>query len=162
MTAPPSLRRAPWRDIWIHPRKTLRELVVGGPNHAALVFPVAWGVVQSLLQGAQNNVGARAPIPLIIGITFAIGGVWGVLQVHLVPGLVYLVGRWTGAKSHYYAVRTAVAWGMLPAATSHVLWMLGTLAFGSAFFLNDQDLAAAARPDLLIGVGLLYLPPAAL
>jgi hypothetical protein len=162
MTAPPPLKRAPWRDIWIHPRRTVRELVAAGPNHAALLFPVAWGVVQSLFQGAQNNVGARAPVALIVVMTFAIGSVWGLLQVHVLSGLVYLVGRWTGAKADYYPVRTAVAWGTLPAAASLVLWMLGTLAFGRALFLNDQSLAATRRPDLLIGIGLIYLTTAAL
>jgi len=162
MTASASLSVVPWRDIWVHPRSTLRAVTAAGPNHRALIFSAGWGVVQSLFQASQNNVGLRAPLLWILVAALVIGAIWGLLQVFLLSGLVYIVGRWTGVVTTYYPVQTVFAWGTLPVAASLVLWLGAALILGRPLFLSDQAMAATGRPDLLIGVGVLYLVTGAL
>jgi len=157
MTVDHSRRLSPWRDIWVHPRSTLRAVAAEGPNHRALIVSAGWGVVQSMVQGAQNNMGLRAPLLLIVLTAIVIGSVWGLLQVSLLSGLVYLVGRWTGLSATYYGVRTALAWGTIPAGASLPLWLGAAVLFGRRLFLSDQALAGSGQPLILLGIGLLYL-----
>jgi len=157
VTAPAFATPTPWRRIWTRPRATLRSLVDAGPNHSALIISAGWGVVQSLLQGAQNNVGARAPVFAILLMAIPIGALWGLLQLYLLTGLFYLVGRWTGARVPFNHVRSVVAWASLPLAATLGLWLVGTLVFGRSFFLDVDVVAATEQPGLLLSLGILYL-----
>ena len=157
MTATALPKPAPWRHIWTQPRATLRGLVDSGPNHSALIISAAWGVVQSLFQGAQNNVGARAPVWAIVLMAIPIGAIWGLLQLYLLTGLVYVVGRWTGARAPFGHLRTVVAWASFPLAVTLVPWLLGTLLFGRFFFLSADAAATTGSVGLLLGIAVLYL-----
>jgi hypothetical protein len=93
----------------------------------------------------------------ILLMAIPIGTLWGLLQLYLLTGLFYLVGRWTGARVPFNHIRSVVAWASLPLAATLGLWLLGTLVFGRSFFLNAEVVTATGQPGLLLSLGILYL-----
>jgi len=121
-----------------------------------LLLAAGSGVIQSMVQGNSNQVGARAPGSAILLAAVLVGAVWGLLQLHLVAALLYLVGKWTGAPAHYSGLRTALAWAAVPQIAILPFWILGTLIFGR-FLYVDPELALARMPLAALAQGLLIL-----
>src|SRR5437016_10455153 len=99
MTTVTSLSPRPWLDIWLHPRATVRGLLGESPLYLELLLVAGSGVVQSMVQATSTQVGARVPGSTILLMTIVVGAAWGLLQLHVVATLLFLVGRWTGAPA---------------------------------------------------------------
>lgn len=156
MSNPPIAQLNPWIRIWLHPRVTIRALVASTPLYQVLLLAAGSGVVQSMVQGYSNHIGARFSGPTILLATICIGGIWGLLQLHLFASLLYLVGRWTGAPSPFTTLRTALAWAAIPQIVLLAFWMPATLIFGR-FLYMPPGMVAPRMPLALIAQGLLSL-----
>jgi hypothetical protein len=106
----------------------------------ALVFPAASGVVQSFLQGTTNNVGSRASALMILAFAVPIGVVWGLFQLHVLAGLLYLVARSGDDRIPYTRLRYVVALASAPTAYALVAWILGAVFLGRAEFVTGATL----------------------
>ena len=153
----PHLSPKPWLRIWIHPRSTVRELLVAPSGLTIWVLAMVSGIGQSLVQGAQNNVGAKAPVLTILSVSALVGAIWGLLQLHVLALLLYLVGRWTSGKATFQQVRAVIAWAEIPHVVLVASWLLGTVFFGRLLFVNTEALGASPPPALLFGMMLVYL-----
>ena len=156
MTTPPPTSLHPWLRIWTQPRATVRQVLGHSPLYLNLLLVAGSGVVQSMVQGLSNHVGARMPGYLILLGTLLIGAVWGVFQVHLVATPLYYVGRWTGAPARFADLRTALAWAAIPQVTILPFWVIATLLFGR-FLYVDPRLALTRMPLAALAQGLLSL-----
>ncbi len=153
---PPLDQPNPWLRIWLHPRVTIRALAASTPLYQVLLLAAGSGVVQSMVQGYSNHIGARLSGTIILLATICIGGVWGLLQLHFFAGLLYLVGRWTGAPSPFSTLRTALAWAAIPQIVILALWMTATIVFGR-FLYMPPEMVAPRMPLALLAQGLLSL-----
>lgn len=82
-----------WRDATLRPRTPLPKLVREGSHLVAVTFPAAWGALQSFMQAAGNNVGARSSLLTTLGAAIPIGALWGLIQVHLAALPLWVVAR---------------------------------------------------------------------
>ena len=153
----PTVAGSPWLRIWTHPRSTIRDLLIGPPSPAIWGLAVLNGIAQSLVQGAQNSVGARAPVAVILPSTILVGAIWGILQLHLVSGLLFLVGRWTSGRATFRQMRTVVAWSTVPQSVVVATWLIGTAVFGRLLFVDVDALGATPPPALALGMLLIFL-----
>lgn len=129
-----------WRDATFRPIAGLPARIRGQPTALALIFPAASGVVQSFLQGTSNNTGASASVPMILGIAFPVGIVWGLIQLHVVAGVLYLVARSGDDRIPYTRLRHMVALASAPTAYALVAWLLGAAFVGRAEFVSGTTL----------------------
>jgi len=142
--------------IWTHPRATVRELLGHSPLYVELLLVAGSGVIQSIVQGMSNHVGARLPGFIILLGTLVIGTLWGLLQLHVIATPLYYVGKWTGAPARFRDLRTALAWAAIPQVAILPFWLLGTLVFGR-FLYVEPELALARMPLAVLAQGLLSL-----
>ena len=156
MTTPTQTSPSPWLHIWVHPRATVRGLLGNSPLYVELLLAAGSGVVQSMVQGNSNQVGARIPGSAILVASLVVGAAWGLLQLHLVAALLYLVGKWTGAPAPFSGLRTALAWAAVPQIAVLPLWVLGTLIFGRLLYM-DAELALARMPLAVLAQAILVL-----
>jgi len=134
--AAPQVSSRPWLSIWTHPRSTYRALLDAPPRGVEWLLIMTSGFAQSMVQGYQNNIGAKGSLLLIFTMSALVGSIWGLLQYHLITGLLYLVDKWTGGRATYRELRTATAWAALPQVVVVAAWILGAAAVGRALFID--------------------------
>lgn len=145
-----------WFQMWIRPRATVRSLITNKATAGAILLSLASGVLQSLVTGATNYAGAPYGRVGVLAIAFPIGVSWGLLQLHLIAGLLYQVANWTGMPVRFRELRIAIGWSNLPMSAGFGLWLLSTLFMGASLYLDPE---AVALSDPLAGllIGLIYL-----
>lgn len=104
------------RAIWIHPRRTLREILSVNPKHYVLLLAALIGIkgmfdgiVQSEPLAAENIGSIEAFVIALIA-----GPILGIGMVYLYAWLYKLTGRWFGGVGTVRTLATAVAWGSVP------------------------------------------------
>jgi len=156
VTAPELLAPSPWLQIWTRPRAAIRGVVDQGRLLAAVLLSVGSGVVQSLVTGANHQVGARFTAPVILLIAVGVGTLWGLFQLSLLAGLLYIVARWTGSAVPFRQLWTALGWANVPQCAALVLWLIGTLILGRSLYLDPEVVGATAPLSALL-IGLVAL-----
>ncbi len=152
----------PWKEAWRHPRLAQRRALREGSFLSLLPLPLAAGVVASLTQGAQSNLGARglaAEWILIFGLLF--GSLWGLVALFALSGLLYLTARRDEAKVPFREIRTVVALSRAPLATAFLFWLTATITIGSDLYVDVTVAPASFGPVILLEIALLYLATAA-
>jgi hypothetical protein len=124
-----------WKEITLRPRVTFPKYLDDETRLAVFGFPVAFGVLQSLVQAASNSVGASASVLLIWGGAIPIGAVWGIVQLHLVSGAIWLFLR-SSSATPFSRVRYVVALASAPGSYALVAWAMSSVAFGQILFVD--------------------------
>lgn len=104
------------RAIWIHPRRTLREILAVNPRHYVLLLAALIGIkgmFDGIVQSeplASKDIGAleASAIALIAGPILGVG------MVYLYAWLYKLTGRWFAGVGTVRTLAAAVAWGSVP------------------------------------------------
>jgi hypothetical protein len=135
--------------MWFAPRRTLRTILDSGDRRAVLPLAALLGVSQSLDQAANHDAGAGAGLPLILAAGLGVGAVAGPVVVLAAGWLVRWTGSWLGGAGTARDVRTALAWGQVPAVSALPLWIPVILAGGRHVFRVDPDLPASAAFTVL-------------
>jgi len=115
------------------------------------------GIGQSMVQSAQNNVGVRAPVLMILPATALVGAIWGLLQIHILTWFLWAAGRVTNGPATFRQVRISLAWAQVPHVVLVVCWLLAAIVFGRLFFLNPDNLGLNPPMLLLAGITAVYL-----
>jgi len=110
-----------------------------------------------MVQGAQNNVGAKAPLLVLLPVCALVGAIWGLLQMHVLALFLFIVGRVTTGPATFRQVRMVLAWAEVPHTVLVACWLLGAIVFGRLFFLNPEGLGLNPPPALLLGMLFVYL-----
>lgn len=137
-------------SMWFAPRRTLRAILDSGDRRAVLPLAALLGVSQALDQAANHDAGARTGVVEILGAAIASGAVGGVLVLFLAGWLVRWTGSWLGGRGSDSDMRTALAWGQVPALSALPLWVPVVLAGGREVFRADPDLSASAAVTVLV------------
>ncbi len=152
----------PWKETWLHPRLAQQRALQRGTLLPLLPLPLAAGVVASLTQAAQSNLGARgASVETLLVMGLLIGSAWGLLMLFLTSGLLYLTARRDDEKVPFREIRTVVALSRAPLATALVFWLTATLTIGPDLYVDLTVVPTSLGPAALFEVALLYLATAA-
>ncbi|HWO90069.1 MAG TPA: YIP1 family protein [Gemmatimonadales bacterium] len=147
----------PWRGVWRQPRATVREQLANGNPLTILVLPATSGIVEALLHASANNFGARAGAMWILLMAAWAGGLWGLLRLHMVSGVIYFLQRLGGDTVPFARIRTAISVSSAPLATAFLFWVTASITVGRDVFISPDALAASLPPSLLLQSLLLYL-----
>ena len=134
---------APWLRIWTHPRVTIREQLARGSSAAVWIIPLFSGIAQTLVRVADRDLGLRASAGMILVLAIPIGAIWGVVQLYILAGLLYLVERANKGRATFGQLRIALAWAAVPQVVVVAIWIIGTLLAGR-FLYMDPDRAVAS------------------
>lgn len=147
--APAAARQERFLSLWFAPRRTLRAVLDAGDRRAVLPLAALLGVSQALDQAANHDAGARASLPAILAAGIASGAVAGILVLFLAGWLLRWTGSWLGGRASAADVRTALAWGQVPAVSALPLWVPVILAGGREVFRAAPELSASATATVL-------------
>ncbi|HVO45577.1 MAG TPA: hypothetical protein VMT29_04510 [Steroidobacteraceae bacterium] len=152
----------PWKEAWRHPRLAQQRALREGSFLSLLPLPLAAGVVASLTQGAQSNLGARGiSVAWVLLAGIVLGSLWGLLTLFAMSGLIYLTARRDEAKVPFREIRTVVALSRAPLATAFLFWLTASLTLGPDLYVDMTVVPSSFGPVVLLEVGLLYLATAA-
>lgn len=147
-----------WQKATLRPRSGLPHLVHEEPRLLVLLFPITWGVVQSLMQGASNNIGLQGSVPMIFALAIPVGAIWGLLQVHVMSGAIWTIARRDGERLPFRRVRHVVSLASAPTAYALLAWLVAALLVGRAAFVDPAVLGAdSVAPVDMLRLTVLYL-----
>lgn len=145
-------------DATLRPRTGFRDRLNGRRFGLPLLFSAASGVVQSMVQGASNNMGVRAAVSTLLLFAVPIGIAWGMIQVHVAAGALWVVARSGDGRIPFFKLRDMVALASAPNTYSFIAWLLASFALGRVIFTTpDAWPVIGISPPAALAVSLLYL-----
>ena len=138
----------PWLSIWTRPRDTIQRIVETDPEKHLVELAALAGVVQSLGEASNRNLGDGFGLVTILALALIAGSIGGVIGVYLSAMLLRFTGKWIGGNASAANLRAAIAWGYVPIIAAGVLWiplmlLLGREAFASQTPHMDQSTGLA-------------------
>ncbi|MDP6845637.1 MAG: YIP1 family protein [Candidatus Nanoarchaeia archaeon] len=136
------LKINPWKEVWLHPRNTIKAILKYDPKY--MVLPLA------ALAGIANNALDFESMDAIVGGSSFIGSAFvaallGIVSLYISGFLLSLTGRWINGKANALKLRAAIAWAGVPVVASLLLFIplffalnseaLGLLGVSSIAFL---------------------------
>jgi len=119
------LKINPWKEVWLHPRDTIKAILKYDPKY--MVLPLA------ALAGIANNALDFESMDAIVGGSSFIGSVFvaallGIVSLYVYGFLLNLTGKWIKGKANALKLRAAIAWSSVPVVSSLLLFI--PLLFG--------------------------------
>ena len=147
----------PWRLVWLKPRVAIRE-ALEQPSPLLWLAPMASGIVQSMGRAASSNVGMRGVgLVTLLGLACVVGTIWGLLQLHLLAGLLWITARSpTGGRIAFRRLRTAIALGYTPLGVALFGWIGLSLTLGPELFADPTVVAIRYGAGAALSVSALY------
>jgi hypothetical protein len=155
----------PFFSIWVVPRSTIRRVVDTEPD--GLVIGIAWilGALIALTVQVDVNAGVlsfdalawfKEMGPATMGMTIFSSGVAAIGLVYLLGSIYHWAGRALGGIADARDVRTAVAWGWVPAIILSLVAMASTLfaAGGNAWDKAPPTILDQITVWLLAGIAI--------
>ena len=131
----------PWFSMWLHPRRTIGQIVETNPDRLVLLLAAVGGIVEALINASSDSKGENMSLQAIL-LTSLIGGpLMGVIGLWLGGALLRWTGGWIGGQADSRRIRATLAWANVPLVWSLLLWIPALLLFGAELF-------AAATPIL--------------
>lgn len=122
-------------SIWIHPRRTIRDLLDENRDRAlAYLLVFLFGISFTMDQISFSEYGDWYSLAFLLGISVPIGLPVGLLMWLLYGGMFWGIGRLLGGTAAWKDVMTAVAWAFIPYTAKLLIWLLRALSFGEETF----------------------------
>ena len=145
------LKINPWKEVWLHPRNTIKAILKYDPKY--MVLPLA------ALAGIANNALDFESMDAIVGGSSFIGSAFvaallGIVSLYISGFLLRLTGRWINGKANSLKLRAAIAWAGVPVVTSLLLFIPLFFALNSESF---GILSVSSIAFMILGVWSLVL-----
>lgn len=149
----------PWREIWLHPRATIRRLVAFDPSYMVLPLAALAGVTEAFSRASSRNQGDHTTLFGIILMAVVFGALGGLLSLWFGSHLIRWTGDWLGGRAPRDHLRTAIAWSSLPSVVALGLTVLEIVIFGKELFTTQTPRldSSATLSGLLFLMGLIEL-----
>lgn len=134
----------PWFSMWLHPRRTIRQIVEADPERLVLVLAAAGGIVQALANAESKSQGDKVSLPVIMLVSLIVGPLMGIIGLWVGGALLRWTGGWIGGRADARRVRTALAWSNVPMIWSLLLWIPALLLFGAETFTKATPIIEAS------------------
>jgi hypothetical protein len=129
---------SPFVAVWLRPRDTVRSIVSSDPTYLVIPIAAVSGIVQALDKAVGRNAGDVISLPVLLMMVLIAGPIGGVLGLHIGAALLHFTGKWLGGTGTREEIRTAIAWGGVPAIWGGLLWIPIIALAGRAAFTSDM------------------------
>lgn len=119
------------------PRDTVRRIVERDPRYVVLPLAALSGIDQVLERASGRGAGDTLDLTTILLMAVVAGPLGGLLSLFVGALLLRWTGSWLGGRAPALHVRTAMAWGSLPAIYAMVLWVPSIAVFGRSLFTSE-------------------------
>jgi len=126
----------PWTNIWIHPKKTIKEIVAYNPNFRLWVLSTIFGFSSLMYLEQIFSPGLKYSLKAIILFSLLIAPFWGYFVFCFLSFLVHRVGKLMNSKASYSDVRAVASWSCVPYSISSLVWIILIFFFGNDLFKN--------------------------
>lgn len=133
----------PWFSMWVHPRRTIRQIVATNPDRLVLTLAAISGIVQGLTNASNKSQGEHASLAMLLLVNLILGPVMGIIGLWVGASLLRWTGGWIGGQADSRRIRTAVAWSNVPMIWSLLLWVPALLLFGAELFTKATPIIDA-------------------
>ena len=134
----------PWFSMWLHPRRTTRQIVETNPERLVLLLATVGGIVEALINASSDSKGENMSLQAIL-LTALIGGpLMGVIGLWLGGALLRWTGGWIGGQADSRRIRATLAWANVPLVWSLILWIPALLLFGAELFATATPILDAS------------------
>ena len=153
----------PWFSMWLHPRRTIRQIVETNPERLVLSLAAVGGGVEGLTNMASDSKGDDMSLRAILLATLIVGPIMGIVGLWVGGFLLRWTGGWIGGQADARRIRATLAWANMPLIWSLLLWIPALLLFGRELFTAATPvLDASARLAGLhlvfsVGIGIVSL-----
>lgn len=134
----------PWFSMWLHPRRTIRQIVETDPERLVLLLAAIGGIVQGFVNAESKSSGDKMSPTSVLLVSLIVGPLMGVIGLWLSGLLLRWTGGWLGGQADARRVRTAVAWSNVPMVWSLLLWIPAILLFGAELFTKATPIIEAS------------------
>ena len=134
----------PWFSMWVHPRRTIRQIVATNPDRLVLTLAAISGIVQGLTNASNKSQGEHASLAMLLLVNLILGPVMGIIGLWVGAALLRWTGGWIGGQADSRRIRTAVAWSNVPMIWSLLLWVPALLLFGAELFTKATPIIDAS------------------
>jgi len=139
----------PFWTIWTQPRDTVGRIIAVNPELHVVLLACLSGIGSTLDRASMRNAGDSIPMAAILVMACVLGPLAGLFSLWLGSHLIRLSGMWIGGVGNRQHIKTAIAWGAVPAVFALPLWIPQLLLFGSDMFTQETP-RLDAQPLLLI------------
>ena len=134
----------PWFSMWLHPRRTIRQIVATDPDRFVLLLAAVGGIVEALTNATSDSQGDNLSLRTILLTALIAGPLMGIVGLWLGSILLRWTGGWIGGQADSRRIRTALAWANVPLLWSLILWGPALLLFGAELFATATPIIDAS------------------
>ena len=153
----------PWFSMWLHPRRTIRQIVETNPERLVLSLAAVGGGVEGLTNMASDSKGDDMSLRAILLATLIVGPIMGIVGLWVGGFLLRWTGGWIGGQADARRIRATLAWANVPLVWSLLLWIPAILLFGLELFteatpvLDASAQLAGLHLVFSVGIGIISL-----
>lgn len=121
----------PWLSLWIHPRKTIRDLIDAHPKWLILWIAIIGGIISTFTWATlawTRYPTSSHPTAITFIVLIVVGVILGLIHLYFASWLYRLTGSWLGGKGSFTAVKCAVGWSNYPFAIVGLLNIAASLS----------------------------------
>ena len=134
----------PWFSMWLHPRRTIGQIVETNPDRLVLLLAAVGGIAEALTNASSDSKGDHMSLQAIL-LTALIGGpLMGIIGLWLGGALLRWTGGWIGGQADSRRIRATLAWANVPLVWSLLLWLPALLLFGAELFATATPIIDAS------------------
>ncbi len=127
---------SPWISMWLHPRRTICQIVDTDPDRAVLLLAAIAGIGKVLDKASTKSSGDLISFPSIFLLAVILGPLSGIISLYIGGALLRWTGRWIGGRADARDIRCAIAWSSVLAIWAMLLWIPELLLFGKEMFTS--------------------------
>jgi hypothetical protein len=140
----------PFREIWLQPRVTIRNIISRDATHHVLMLAAISGIGETLDRASTRSLGDQIPFIAVLAIAILLGPLGGLLSLYVGGALVWVSGRMIGGEGSGQTIRAAIAWSSVPAICALPLWGMQLALIGEEMFTTATPRMDAS--SMLLGV----------
>jgi len=147
----------PWTNIWIHPKKTIKQVVAYNPNFRLWVLSTIIGFSSLMFLEQFFSPGLKYSLKAILLFSLFISPFWGYFVLCFLSFLIHRVGKLMNSKASYSDVRAVASWSSVPYSVSLIVWIVLIAFFKNDLFKNfpqNTSLTEAQMSFVLIALGI--------
>lgn len=126
--------RNPWFSMWLHPRRTIRQIVETNPERLVMSLAAVGGIAEALTNVASDSKGDGMSLTATLLTSLIVGSLMSILGLWLGGVLLSWTGGWIGGHANSRRIRTTLAWSNVPLIWSLLLWIPAIFLFGAELF----------------------------